>query len=156
MTTYMINKQLLDVALGKRCESVESKIKEPAEALMNKLHSFEETNSKLFDQHFSLNEEILTAKNTLEIVQSNLKTEICGLEDKNNELSKIYMQKEKQVKLLKNKAKNQASQKHNNIEAYEKHIIDLSKQTLGMHNELQADSIIFKKFNKKVQPWKWV
>eukprot|EP00826_Nyctotherus_ovalis_P006431 TRINITY_DN11525_c0_g2_i1.p2 TRINITY_DN11525_c0_g2~~TRINITY_DN11525_c0_g2_i1.p2 ORF type:complete len:357 (+),score=103.54 TRINITY_DN11525_c0_g2_i1:153-1223(+) len=150
MNTFLINKQLLDVAFEKRCEIVSPKARSLGRELLQKLHKIEESNSELFQRRLALDEEVLECKNTLEDEQSAHRTEIDGLEGKNSALARMAAQREKQIKTLQSKAsKNGRTNKEDSKGP--KSFVDPTPQTIAMHNELQVNKAVFKKLNKKVE-----
>jgi len=158
MSTFLINKQLLNVAFEKKCEEVLEEERKSAKALIQRLHKVEETNSELFQQRLSLDEEVLECKDTLEEEQSNHKTEVDELERKNAALTKISAQKEKQIKTLQNKMnknedkdKSGRDKRKKEKEKGTRSFIGLTPQTIEIHNELQTNRNIFKKFSKQVE-----
>lgn len=150
MNTFLINKQFLDVAFEKRCETVSPKSTSLAKELLQKLHKVEESNSELFQRRLELDEEVLECKNTLEDEQSAHKTEIDDLEGKNSALARMTVQREKQIKVLQSRVGKNGKVKKEDSKV-PKSFVDPTPQTIAMHNELQTNKAVFKKLNKKVE-----
>jgi hypothetical protein len=151
MSTFLINKQLLDVAFEKKCEEVSEEKGESAKALIQRLHGIAEVNSKLFQERLSFDEKVLECRDALEEEQSNHRTEVDELERKNTALTKISVQKEKQIKALQSKMNKGRDRRRKEEDKGMKSFIDPTPQTIAMHNELQTNKNVYKKFTKQVE-----
>ena len=142
ITTFLINKQLLDVVLEKSNHNTTYTLE--AKKLMTKLKECD--CSKLLQQQLLLSEEVLEYKNEIEDKQYTHEIEVHDLERKNSALAELWSDKEKQITLLRTKINNNRSKSS----TQEKNILNPTKKTLLMHNELEVNKNVAKKFNKKM------
>ena len=142
MTTFLVNKELLDVALEKCNPSIRCLLR--AKRLMIKLGECDCSN--FLQQQLLLNEEILEYKNEIEDKQHVHGIEVYDLERKNSALEELWSSKEKQITPLRNKININRSKSS----TQEKNILTPTRKTLLIHNELEASRNVAKKFNKKM------
>eukprot|EP00826_Nyctotherus_ovalis_P047250 TRINITY_DN5414_c0_g1_i9.p1 TRINITY_DN5414_c0_g1~~TRINITY_DN5414_c0_g1_i9.p1 ORF type:complete len:216 (-),score=63.12 TRINITY_DN5414_c0_g1_i9:53-700(-) len=149
IATFLINKQLFDIAVEKYCANSPHKSHANVKALMSKLKECEETCSTFFKQNFALNEEILGYKNEIEDMQYIHRVEINELEIKNSALAELWSDKEKQIAVLREKLES-GQRKSSRALVKEKNIIRPTRETLVFHNELEINKGVAEKFTKKM------